>query len=237
MKTNRVFYRHSSRRTEAGVTLVEMAVVIVVIALLLISVLAGRNLSRAGRLRAVMGEIEDMRGSFVRFFDKYRDMPGDMTDASQVFGCASCDGNGNEQIVWGGSPNEGAMAWKHLQMAKMLSAAVMSGTGTTAVLSVNVPASKMPGAGYYVDYDGVGDMGNHLGFGSATGSGKNNGPSLKPEDAQNIDLKIDDGNASVGRVQGDNATTSTDCKDASGNYNFQTAVAGCYLMLKLDNQM
>ncbi len=222
------------RRThQAGITLVELAIGIVIIALLLASVLAGKNLSKAGKLRAVMGEIEDHRSGFVRFFDKYGDLPGDMTDADENFNCGACDGNGDERIEW--ANGEGAMAWRHLQLARMLSASEMSGIGGNAVIGDNVPASKMPGGGYYVDFEA--GFGNFFGFGAATGAGVNNDPILRPEDAMNIDLKLDDGNADVGRVRANNRTTATLCKNAQGEYNFTERVARCFVQFQLDNQL
>lgn len=224
----------NTRRTQqAGITLVELAIGIVIIALLLASVVAGKNLSKAGKLRAVMGEIEDHRSGFVRFFDKYGDLPGDMTDADENFNCGACDGNGDERIEW--ANGEGAMAWRHLQLARMLSASEMSGVGGNAVVSDNVPASKMPGGGYYVDFEA--GINNFFGFGAATGAGVNNDPILRPEDAMNIDLKLDDGNADVGRVRASNQADAALCKNAQGGYNFTERVARCFVQFQLDNQL
>lgn len=218
--------------TQRGVTLVELAIGLVIIALLVAGLLAGQTLLKGGRVRGIITEVEDYRGAFLRFEEKYQDLPGDMTDATSKF-TGTSNGDGNEQIPWNTSAgtNEGALAWQHLQLAQMIGTATMSGTGTRAVIGTNVPASRIPAAGYYVQYESA--IGNYIGFGAMASSGVNNNPVLKPEDAQTLDLKIDDGAPLTGRVQAVNAGSCI----ASSRYDMAQTVVQCSMKFKLDNKL
>jgi type II secretory pathway pseudopilin PulG len=217
-------------RQQAGVTLVELAIGIVIIALLIVSVLAGRNLVRGAKIRAVVSEIEQFNGSITRFQDEFLELPGDITDATQRWS-GTADGNGDEQMTW--ASGEGSLAWRHLQLADMLSADTIV-PSTTAVVNVSVPASKYPGGGWFIDHNAT--MGNHIGLGAADGAGMNDDAILTPKDARSIDFKMDDGKANSGRVQGDDGSSTSDCRqDADASlYDFEQDSPQCYLRMSLD---
>ncbi|NDF13000.1 MAG: prepilin-type N-terminal cleavage/methylation domain-containing protein [Proteobacteria bacterium] len=227
---------HRNVDTTRGVTLVELAIAIVIIAVLLMALTAGRNLMRAGKVRAVISETESFRGAFTRFQDKYNELPGDMTEAQSYFGATEThNGNGDETIPWA---TEGALAWQHLQLASMIGASKMSGTGAAGIVDKNVPASKIAGAGYFVDYD-ANSIGNHFGIGRADGSGTNDAAALKPEDAFNIDSKMDDGITNKGRIRGLNGSNTTGCAQTLDNtkYDVTKETEECVLLFQLDNQL
>lgn len=226
----------NENKAKRGVTLVELAIAIVIIAVLLMALTAGRNLLRAGKVRAVVSELENYRGAFVRFQDKYASLPGDMPDAEIIFGAAvTNNGDGDENIPWA---TEGALAWQHLQLAVMMGASEMTGTGGNAVVDINVPASKIAGAGYFIDYD-IATVGNHFGIGRPDGAGVNDAGALKAEDAYNIDSKMDDGITNQGRVWGLNGSNSTTCRLGADitKYDITRETEDCVLIFQLDNQL
>lgn len=166
---------------QSGFTLVEMAVVLVIIGLIASAVVAGKEVVEASRTRGIMAEIRDNMQSFEQFTDTYRAYPGDFTKASEVFvdgiaaavvdaqvlvpsiTAAAFNGNGDNRVTWeapegGGSSQttgEGALAWLHLKLAGLGKYKNLLGVvqNGTAVLGSNVPASGIDNFGYYINYD------------------------------------------------------------------------------------
>lgn len=219
---------------ESGFTLVELAVVLVIIGLIAAGILSGRAIIEASETRAVMAETRKHLQSFAMFMDRYRAYPGDFANADTAFNIASSfNGNGNNRIVWQ-SEAEGTRAWYHLQMAG-LADGVYTGSGTTGTPGVTVPLSNIGGGGigYFVDYDS-GDLQNHLGIGfSTSGAGINDNPALSPLRAEAIDRKLDDSKPGTGFVQ----STGTDCVD-SGEYKLsdedEREALSCVLRVRID---
>ena len=69
-----------------GFSLVEMAIVIDIIGLLVGGVLAGQNLMRAAEIRSIIEEEQRILGAVQAFQDKYAALPGDMSNATSVWG-------------------------------------------------------------------------------------------------------------------------------------------------------
>ena len=83
----------------------------------------------------------------------------------------------------------------------------------------------------------AGDYGNDFFFGTPTAAGFNNANILKPEDAWNMDTKIDDGKPGTGKFItleqngfGSGAvacTTSANSTDYAGSYNLTNTSIAC----------
>jgi prepilin-type N-terminal cleavage/methylation domain-containing protein len=94
-----------------GFTLVEIAIVLVVIGLLVGAILVGRDLIHAAELRSVLSDVEKFKTAANTFRLKYNCLPGDCTNATDYWGTdpggcpntpantvpktATCNGNGN----------------------------------------------------------------------------------------------------------------------------------------------
>ena len=220
-------------KKNSGFTLVEMAVVLIVIGLIAASVISGRAIIHASESRAVMAEIRKHMQSFSQFVERYHAYPGDFRGANTAFNIAtSFNGDGNNKIEWGAN-DEGTKGWYHLQLAGYTDG-IYTGTGPNAVIRTNIPGSNVGGggSGYYLDYNTA--MQNHLGLGSPnTVGGINNKPALSPERAEAIDRKLDDGRPSSGFVQ--SVGTGTTCVTGTGLYNTGAAEAiSCVLLVRLN---
>lgn len=113
---------------QRGFTLVEIAIVLVIIGLLLGGILKGQELITAARVRNLGYQATSVQAAYYGFIDRYRQVPGDMLAAQvcNVIGneapkCpgAGVGGNGNGQIDalnW----NEAAAAWAHMAAAGFL---------------------------------------------------------------------------------------------------------------------
>ncbi len=67
-------------RKQSGFTLVEIAIVLVIIGLLLGGVLKGQEMIENARIKAVVGEMNGISAAFNAYNDRYRALPGDETD-------------------------------------------------------------------------------------------------------------------------------------------------------------
>ena len=80
-------------RTEAGFTLIELSIVLVIIGLIVGGVLVGQDLIRAAEIRATITQVEKFNTAVNTFRDKYGAIPGDMNNGvAQTFGFTSRSG-------------------------------------------------------------------------------------------------------------------------------------------------
>jgi prepilin-type N-terminal cleavage/methylation domain-containing protein len=212
----------------AAFSLIELSIVLVILGLLTGGILTGQNLIRAAELRSVTTEFQTYQTAVMTFRDKYFAIPGDMRNATDFWeesasgaSCATstaagtCNGDGSGTIDSLSTSNERYRFWQHLTLASLIeggySGVQGSGSAADSVIGENVPASKSSNAGWSV-YNSVitaggsttfyaGDYGNYLIFGADGGtSNTTNNPALKPEEAWNIDTKIDDGKPGAGKI-------------------------------------
>lgn len=244
-----------------GFSLVELSIVLVILGLLTGGILTGQNLIRAAELRSVVTEFQSYQTAVNTFRDKYFAIPGDMrnaeafwgtshaTDATCIttgaVGTATCNGDGNGILDTSTRSREFLRFWQHLANAGMIEGTYTgvagSGGSTHHVIGENIPRAKIGNAGWGALYrSGTaggdfydGDYGNTLQFGSQDTSGTNYRGILMPEEAWNIDTKLDDGKPGTGKVM---AIHWDDCGGASASdeydtdYVLTTTTAECGLM-------
>ena len=73
----------------AGFTLVEMAIVLVIVGLLLGAVLQGQELIRSARVRNLIAEQDAVSTAILGFQDRFRALPGDYREATTNIAAAS----------------------------------------------------------------------------------------------------------------------------------------------------
>ena len=155
---------------QGGFTLIELSIVLVIIGLIVGGVLVGRDMIRAAELRSIVTDVERYKTAVFTFQEKYNALPGDMADATSIWGVASggcpngarsgtqtCDGDGNGQVMpW---VPEVFLFWQHLSNAGLI-AGQFSGVdgpandGYHSVIGFNSPAARYPTGGYTVGYWG-----------------------------------------------------------------------------------
>lgn len=212
-------------KKQGGFTIVEMSVVVFIIGLIIVGITAGKNLLDGGKTRAVVSEMDEYRQSMIQFQEKYLDWPGDITNASTLWSGEN-NGDGDERIEWA---TEGTLVWRHLEMAAMIGQTGFAAAASAdAVVGSNVPSSKIPGAGWFVDYDST--LHNHLGLGLQKAAGMNDDPALPPKRAGDIDAKVDDGFPSSGQAQ----STGADCLSGTA-YQVEETTPSCTIRFSIAN--
>ena len=100
--TSRCQISASRRRAQAGFTLIEAAIVLVIAALLTTAILSSQSILKAARVNNLVGVVSDLRSGVLGFQDRYGYMPGDCpnTVSDCTLPVTAPDGT-----VWSGSGN------------------------------------------------------------------------------------------------------------------------------------
>lgn len=216
----------------SGFTLIELAVVLVIISLLIAGIVVGGNMVQQAELRTIISELNAFANSYTTFKTRYKLPPGDLNTAYTLWGsscgasAAACNGNGNYAIVanYGSIANETAKAWKHLDRAGLLDfpMSVIPTTYTGVLNYDNAPKSKARVAGYYMasgtdiggdfaaltsPFNAISSITNGLFIGTPSSTGGFTVGALTANEAFTIDKKIDDavvnsGGAAIGSNTG-----------------------------------
>lgn len=118
----------SSRRPRPrsrGFSLVEVAIVLVIIGLILAAVLQGRQLIASAEYKSLKTQLAEYRNAFFTFRDRYNALPGDFAEADARLDLDSSDnGDGSGTIDDGpacsAATDESCLAWQHLRAAGMI---------------------------------------------------------------------------------------------------------------------
>ena len=114
------------QKKQTGFTLVEIAIVLVIIGLLLGGILKGQELVTSARVRNLADQNSGVQAAYYGFIDRYRNLPGDMTPANataaignNLVNLVGVGGNGDGQLNEG-SFQEATALWAHLAGANFL---------------------------------------------------------------------------------------------------------------------
>jgi len=112
-----------TRHPEAGFSLVELAIVLVIMGIMIAGVLKGQDLIESARLKRVIGQIQEYRMATATFMDRYNALPGDFSKASIFIDPRLTDGEGAGVLSGEGlNPQSPAFHyWSHLAMAGLIS--------------------------------------------------------------------------------------------------------------------
>ena len=215
-----------AKRAKRGVTLVEIAIVLVIIGLLLGGILKGQELINNAKVKNMISYQEALRGAWYAFIDRYEAVPGDWTRASQFLAInqsAVINGQGNGFI----NENESPLVFTHLVAAGFIRCAVCD-DGTAGHANESEWKDKTPqdpdptGIGSQPSpensptnsYGGVVGIFHDVSYYHGRSSGNfqaqlmaHSGPRVPSNLARDVDNKIDDGYANSGDVRMNNFST------------------------------
>jgi prepilin-type N-terminal cleavage/methylation domain-containing protein len=213
--------RYSALKTQNGFTLVELAIVIVIIGLLLGGVLQGQELIKQAQVRNNVKRIQEISSAIATFYGKYNNLPGDMPIARANAFLAVSGGDGNGQLEWNGIADS-QFFWLHLTAAKMLNVVKNDNTTFTAASYSRFAkfrndrggsGNTMPGMMYASTTDiystifgteGI-NIGNAITLSTMLPTGVAQYAAFTADETRIMDEKIDDGNAITGKFRGANA--------------------------------
>jgi len=184
-------------RRQSGFTLIEIAIVLVIIGLLLGGILKGQELITQGRIRNVGNDFQSVTAAINLYQDRYHALPGDDPGAGGTTGRWTTTTSGDGDGVFDGAYNEACTAtsttepclfWHHLRLAGLV-----TGAAADRTQAVNAVQGRTG-----VQNGGLGLVGPIV--------CSNN---LPAKIAQAIDAQFDDGNATTGTMRGEIITALT----------------------------
>lgn len=130
-----------SKNKQGGFTLIEIAIVLVIIGLLLGGVLKGQELINTARVRALSNNIDGITSAWFSFSDRYRAFPGDYNQASVNLPNINNNGDGNGLVGLKGAAidtGEHGLVWAHLQAAGYITGSFPDGAaGSPPVVALS----------------------------------------------------------------------------------------------------
>ncbi len=212
-------------RLKSGFTLVELAIVIVVIGLLVGGVLAGQELIEAAKRTKTIREINDFKVSIYTFKLKFNQFPGDFSKAQNIWPeCVDeigniCNGDNSGELS-GDNSREELRSWQHLSLAGLIKGnylGLLNGDEFGFFPGINHPITPFGNKTFYNYYNYRYDPLVGISLSNLAPDGDGNSEVMDPKDVYSIDLKYDDSKPSSGLVilQG----FCRDSEDYDVNYN------------------
>lgn len=187
------------KNNQGGFTLVEIAIVLVIIGLLLGGVLKGQELINSAKVKNFATDFRNIPLFIYGYQDKYRALPGDDKNAQAHVGApTNGDGNGVIDGNWNATSGESFNFWQHVRLAGLAAGTTdvaapdylpkNADGGTIGIASgVNSPITTLKGS-YIICSSGI--LGRF---------------------AKQLDITMDDGSTATGSMQviGSGAAAST----------------------------
>ena len=187
-------------KQQGGFTLIEIAIVLVIVGLLLGGILKGQELITQAKIRNVVNDFNGTSAAYYAYQDRYRAIPGDDINAATRWTnpqATAGDGNGSISGNYNATAGaESAYFWQDLRLSGLI-----AGAGTDTAPPQNA-ASGITGV-----------QNGALGFAGLVVCSSN----LPAKIAQAVDSQFDDGNAMTGQVKAEMAANTASNAPAVGN--------------------
>ncbi len=200
-------------------SIAELAIVLVVIGILAGGIMKGQAMIDNARIKAVVAQIRDYQTAISTFQETFYALPGDFSQAQEVFGKKAVNGNGDGVVSgpsYGTATSEAVAFWAHLAGAKLIPHGASKGNRGT--FGYGLPESRL-GGGFTVAYNVDESLTGHwLVLGTASGS-TGQGGLLTPKQAMQLSKMLEDGDPLTGDVQVRNGQgAGAKCLKADGHY-------------------
>jgi len=199
-----------TKNGQSGFTLIEIAIVLVIIGLLLGGVLKGQEMITQGKIKNVIADMNGIQAAYYGYQDRYRAVPGDDVGAGR-WGIAVGNGTSRVDGLYNASSvtAETTLFWAHLRAAGFIPGPG-SGTGSTT--------QPVNAVGGILGVQNAAALGLGLGGNIVCSS------NLSAKVAQAVDSSTDDGNGTTGQVRAQLLTAGQSNPDL-----IATPTAGSYV--------
>lgn len=230
---------NNKKQNQAGFTLVELSIVLVIIGLIVSGVLAGQALIQQAKVRGQLRQIEELKTALGAFQAKYNFLPGDLPNPVRFFGAITTtnpNGNGLIEGNVDATDTESSLAFFELNLAGLLQdkapdagSIITSRLRRTTGMALNSTQQRSFNYlffGLVPDYVPATDSYRVLASTLATNNG------FSGLEAYSLDSKIDDANGSTGSLfllaTATNISTTTAVTPVTAAINNCTAANGQY---------
>jgi prepilin-type N-terminal cleavage/methylation domain-containing protein len=195
------------KRTQAGFTLIELAIVLVIIGLLLGGVLKGQELINSAKVKNMANDFRNIQVYVYSYQDKFRALPGDDKAAVQHV-TATNNGNGNGVIegAWNatGATVESLNFWQHIRLAGLA-------TGSTVITDTTYSPTNAEGGPVGVQSASTPSISGLKGSYVVCSGG------ILGKFAKELDTAMDDGNTATGIMMTASSVDGTTASTAVTN--------------------
>ncbi|ASJ71064.1 type II secretion system protein [Granulosicoccus antarcticus] len=213
-------------RRVQGFTLVEVAIVLVIIGLIMGGVFKGQALIDSARVRSMHSELTGIQTAWLSFRERYRSIPGDFARADTQIDSAATPGNGDGRVT---DSAERAGVWQQLALAGFISGHYDGSPASVGTLSDTVcltsTCPRNPFNGYYkISHSALAldvETPAHELF---TGS------QVPVSILSQLDARLDDGNPQTGRFRV-HRTFAAACT-RNGQWDLASANVNCAAVLR-----
>jgi prepilin-type N-terminal cleavage/methylation domain-containing protein len=212
------------KKTSKGFTLVEIAIVLVIIGLLLGGILKGQEMITQAKIKNVIADMSGVSAATYGYQDRYRALPGDDKNAGTRW-TGTAPGNGDGVITGvytvtatgtaADATMEAGFFWHHLRLAGFV-----SGTGATqpfnavsGKMGVQTSDGSLPGTGTFAAGVLVDPGAGATKFTSLMLCSAN----LPDKIAISVDSQTDDGSGTTGTVRGLKQASPNPALPSAGN--------------------
>jgi len=253
--------KHTDLSCSSGFTLVELAIVMIIIGILIGGILKGQELIHNSRVTATIAQYKGLLAAHAQFYDKYNMHAGDMPNAIATARIPNCNaanscnagpGNGNSIIgplvainsALPAGVQENVMYWKHLALANLITgidtsanvAAVVSGGLThpnSQIGGVWNVLTIQPAAATLIGY-GNGLRGPLVALTTVPNDFRSATAGVLVGDAAHIDRKLDDGMPNTGSISSEYQSQGCDTGNlATTPYNEANVNGRCVVLFRL----
>ncbi|MFA6921596.1 MAG: prepilin-type N-terminal cleavage/methylation domain-containing protein [Gallionella sp.] len=205
-----------NKSPQSGFTLIELAIVLVIIGLILGAVLKGQEMINNARAKSVVNDLRGISAAYYSYYDRYKAIPGDDNTPANHLGQAAFAGNGNGVITGAYTDTAAIIAtesqafWQHTRMSGFLTGSILA---ATTFPSTNAMGGLLGVEGGTANVYGM--IGNVVCAGS-----------IPWRIAQAVDILLDDGNSDAGTVRTGATGAANLATAAAASVVYGTSVAG-----------